>query len=261
MSRGDGDDVAEWLHTIVCDDPDAIVTTLRVGMDEAGTHDQLTICVAACLGTVDQWQRFAQAWVPTCPPHYHAKRASDETNFALAKLAQRHLTLSMATTLNEQDYRQCAPHRFQSLHGRAYTIAVTWSAVRLAYWAQERLGVTRIAYVIEAGAHGDGHVDQIFRRILASRRLRNFYRVRSQTWVSKHDNEIVVHPADLISHEFAMHDPNGATLAYNKLSGFVEHYDMDQKMIAETVRRVEEAERQYKRQLAVERRQNKRRLG
>jgi hypothetical protein len=220
------------------------VGLLRVSVDESGTHDKdARFCIALCLGTKANWRDFRKAWGKQAPKDYHAKDASPETNRGLAVLMERHLGFCHALSIDQREFRENTSHRFRSVNGGVYSFLFIGAATRAMIWAKEH-GEDMIAYVIEHGCQGASFMKQELARVANDPPVRQAYRIHSDTWVGK--GEVIVHPADLVAHEFACHKPGSETPAYERLKGFVEYLHMDGPATRELTDKMNKTEREVR---------------
>ena len=203
-----GEELADWLSTILLDHDAGIVAVIRAVIDESGTHAKSPVLsVAACCGTSRQWQLLAEKWHPALRDElgnverYHAKDASPELNLYLAELIVRHMDCAYAYVISDDEYREYASHDHRSLYGSSYELGITAVYVYLNQHYETVGRPQKIAYIIEDGHANVAPVKNIFSHMTADPESRKKYSVLSVTWVGK--EEPTIHPADLIAHETA----------------------------------------------------------
>jgi hypothetical protein len=176
-----------------------------VGIDESGTHDGAqALTIAACVGTATEWQRFKDAWAPFAKKYerkgYHATKASDSDNRVLGRLMCEHLSAALAFRTPYAASRALVSSDLRSQVGNEYTLAVRIVVDVLAHIAAQN-DVDWISYLIEDGHPGAARTKQEFEQKKALRPGDPFRkRVYSDTWVGK--EELITHPADLLSYEW-----------------------------------------------------------
>lgn len=229
---------------------------LTVGIDESVTHGESPIlCVAACIASADGWTRFRGAWLPHAMKYaakggYHATKAHDPDNLILAGLMEELLpSAAFAIRISCADMRAVVSHNIRSEYGDEYTILV-WTGIRFLSKLCDLQGVDWLAYVLEdghKGRKGTAKIKQMFNAIkqeAPGTQMR--YHVYSDTWVGK--EELITHPADLISYEWARAhgrpEESEILAAFRRADYLLKDYTRD--ALEEAVRDTESFERAYK---------------
>jgi hypothetical protein len=222
-------------------------------IDESGTHQGArALVVAVCAARPAQWLNLLDEWQPIAPPDYHASEALDRDNVALATLMRKHLAnrrtgVATGVIVSHRRFKVYTPKRFQSLYGGAYGFAVTWCALAVGEWSR-RIGGGKVAYVIERGHKGEGHMDKVFKRIVGNAENQAFYKVASHEWVGKGD--IRTHPADLLANTMNARVEGRESPAARILEGVAGFVEPTPDHFAALVEQVDRAERHHKSEVA-----------
>lgn len=190
-----------------------------VYLDESGSRTRgRRIGYAACLGTVDQWDRFSIGWLrvlmdqavvgnlePDAHYDFHAKNGG-------YSLVQRRLNrllptwmlqcgiFSSAVAMNEADYIELSTHADRSRLGNVYGFAGFGAAVMMGS-ALRSLGGGYAGYYVDRGGPGFDKVMQLFGDVYnGEQHLRPHFRLAHYGPANRHDN-LPIHAADLVAHE------------------------------------------------------------
>jgi hypothetical protein len=196
-----GREVADWIDDLLVGSPGrGMAVMLKVRVDESGIHNSApAICVASCWTTSTQWGHLTKDWAPRAARYkhgYHATKASDEDNAALAALVRRRVANGIALTIAYDDFNAVVSHTLRSRFGAEYVTALRVTVLVLSKVCQHE-GYKWMSWILEAGCPGQSAAD----RLLTSIAHDPEFHLHSHTWASKAD--LTTHAADLIAHLFA----------------------------------------------------------
>jgi hypothetical protein len=204
-------DYASWLNLLQPYAVRGAIAMLRVAIDESGSHGgSPVLTVAVCVGSDARWSRFREAWLPYAQKYaakggYHAAKATRSDNEILANLiAEIFPSGGFALRIAYADMKAEVPPAFRARFGDEYALSI-WVGIRVLSAICDKQGHDWLAYVLEdghKGVKGTAKVKQLFHAIKQEPPDSPFrYHVFSDTWVGK--EELITHPSDLISHEWA----------------------------------------------------------
>ena len=230
-----GRDTQDWMEWILGYQSGRVIV-LKVGIDEGVTHtENPVLAVAACMTTSRQWGLFVEEWrgrlkgkVPEGKV-YHAQEGwcegPDGLNDQLAELALRRMQEMYVFTVLENDYREHASHDFRSRFGSAYSVGILGCLSYIATTQRRARKPQKAAYMIESGHKNQAMVSGMLEDMMNMPDVRENWYLHSYSFVGK--EEPILHPSDLVAHEWATSYGRDASPRMELLSAKVQHVHME----------------------------------
>jgi hypothetical protein len=227
---------------------------LKAAVDESGSDDRSSVlCVACCLATARQWRRFSNRWYPYAakyPKGYHATKARDSDNEALAGIMEEELTAALAITINYQDVKAIVPDKLRGRFGEEYATCIRAVVMLLQNWC-EKHNERWVALVLESGHRGQSAANNYIESILPD----PYWHIWSHTWARK--EELVTHPADLVAHVIATSFARKPSPLVGRIRKAIVHRHFTEGDLKEMVEHGERTVREYERRRDSERAKRK----
>ena len=232
-----GREVRDFLDWVFEYEKDGLVVVLKAGIDESGTGSEFDVlCVAAAAGSTRQWQHFMDEWNPVLaglPPGktFHAVERRRSVNEALAALTLKWMKFAFAITISKTEYQDETDQLFRGRYGSEYSMGIMACVQYLAAIQRRRQNKGRTLYAIERGHKNQGGVEKILDDLAKWRSER--YLIKKAVFVPKDDP--LVHPSDLISHEFASAADGRPSPVFETLKPHVAHLHVTRQQITQNV--------------------------
>jgi hypothetical protein len=181
-----------------------LLLMISVYLDESGTHDRsLNVSIGGWISSEYRWGKFQRQWQKVLdkfeaknlhmkefenPYSVYKKEWSEEKRVQflteLTRVIHANTMIPIASSASVPDY-DVALKRFPGVSPYGFCLLECLKSV--AHWAQSKNHSEPVACVLEAGAGFGNDVEEIKKRILKRRELKDFYRIASITFADKDD--------------------------------------------------------------------------
>jgi hypothetical protein len=190
--------------------------------DDSGTGaNDSVVVVAGYIGSVMQWQKFAQEWgsllsefgvtvmhrvdLESLQGEFVTWTAEKRNIFVnkAQQIIKRRTYVAIGKSVIKADFEKMFPENLKRFYGGAYGFCAILCLARAKLWFDKTNLKDPINWVFEAGTEGAGQINHLFNALYTDVPTRNDYRLGSWSFAGK--DIVPLQAADVIAYEMFKH--------------------------------------------------------